>query len=169
MLKWLYFKVWIVRELDCITNTLGLSNGGMCQMITPFEPRSYTDCTFRRWWSGVRSSRSVVSDPLHLHEVIRGLSVGEVPFLMSYCYIVLLRDFLDSSLCTAATMANCIGLYPTLRGQPVFTCAVGVTLDVPRSFLASPNTVVFEWFDQNNVLCEFRRVVTSLAITGGEG
>jgi hypothetical protein len=85
---------------------LVLSNGAMCQTITPSEPLSYTDCTFRRRLSGVCSSRSVVSDPLHLHEVIRGLSVGEVSFLTLYCDIVLLRDFLDSSLCTAATMVT---------------------------------------------------------------
>jgi hypothetical protein len=54
----------------------------------------------------VRSSRGVVSDPIHLHEVIRGPYVGEVPVLMLYCDVVVLHDLLDSSLCTAATMAT---------------------------------------------------------------
>jgi hypothetical protein len=55
---------------------------------------------------GVRFSRSVLSDPIHLLEVIRGPSVGEVPVLMLYCDTVVLRDFLYGSPCTAATMAT---------------------------------------------------------------
>jgi hypothetical protein len=33
---------------NVIKHILGLSNGAICQTIKPFEPRSYTDCTFRR-------------------------------------------------------------------------------------------------------------------------
>ena len=53
----------------------------------------------------LRSSRGVDSDPIHFHEVIRGPSVGEVPVLMLYRDIVILRDFSDNSLCTVVTMA----------------------------------------------------------------
>jgi len=59
------------------------------------------------------------------------------------CYIVILWYcviFRQLSL-YSCNYGNSIVWYPTLRGQPVFTCAVGVTLDVPRSFLVSPNIV----------------------------
>lgn len=92
----------------------------------------------------MRSSRSFVSNPVHLHEVIRDPSVGKVPVHMLYCDIVILRDFLDSCLCTAATMATLLAGILRSLGQSVFACTVGMTLDVPRTLLVSPNIVAFE-------------------------
>jgi len=125
---------------NVIKHIQGLSNGAMCQKIKPFKYRSYTDCTFGQWLSGVRSSRSVVSDPLQFMKLFEILLVGRSQFS---CYIAILRDFLDSSLCIAATMATLLSGILRSVDSLCLLLSVGVTLDVPRSFLVSPNIVAF--------------------------
>jgi hypothetical protein len=61
-------------------------------------------------------------DAIDCHEVLQRPSIGTVPIFMQYCMS-------SSTVLVPFTIPSLTGVH-TVRGQPAFMCAVGVTLPV---------------------------------------